>query len=260
MVLDPISEPVMIHFKDGSVLSGLLQSDLQSGKVIRFLPESSAHDRRAEQRLFIIKEVRVDEGRIQRTSDLSSRGLFVESLTVYSVGTILPVEMEFGNETLSLKARVVYTEPGIGMGLEFHRPSSGLRLKLAGILEREQAATSRFEVKDRRSAKERRSDRPESLRKYSRVRSRERRMPSVGIQTEIKLSDIKAVFFRNRFDVPGANGEEGIIEFRDGETLNGRFDDPSPESGGIFVEIGVAPDLFYRMFVVKSAIKSLEYL
>jgi hypothetical protein len=253
---------VTIHFKDGSVQNGLLHSDFLTGRTVRFEPLSSSRDRRGENRLFIIKDVKVDDGKIQRSSDLSSRGLFVETLAVYAVGTILPVELGFEDETIRVKARVAFNDPGIGMGLEFHRPSTGVRLKLEGILEKEKQAATRYGVKDRRTGKERRSDWAASLRTYSKVRKQERRnkSESSGKTVEIKLSDIKAVFFRKSFEIPGGAGEEGVIEFRDGEHLRGRFYDPSPESGGLFVEIRVTPDIHYKLYVTKSAIKSLEYL
>jgi hypothetical protein len=261
-VTDNRSDSVTIHFKDGSVQNGRLRSDLLVGRTLRFEPLSSARDRRGERRLFIIKEVRVDRGKVQRTSDLSSLGLFVESLTVHPIGAVVPVELGAGKDTIRLKGRVVFNDPGIGSGLEFDRPSTKLRLKLEGVLERERRAAERFEAKDRRSGKERRAARSGSPKKHHRARARDRRSPpeADGKPREIRLSDIKAVFFRKGLEFSRGNGHEGTIEFRDGENLTGRFYDPSPESGGIFVEIRVAPDLYYKMFVNKSAIKTLEYL
>jgi hypothetical protein len=262
LVADKKLDWVTIHFKDGSVQTGLLHSDPWVGKSLRFEPLSSVRDRRGERRWFIIKEVRVDNGKVQRTSDLSSRGMFVETLTVHPVGTVVPVELGAGDDTISLRGRVAFNDPGIGTGLEFDRPRTGLRLKLEGILERERRASARFETKDRRSGKDRRSTPSGNKKRYSKTRHTDRRRPhkTDGLPLEIKFSDIKAVFFRKGLEFSREGGEEGTIEFRDGETLNGRFHDPSPESGGIFVEIRVAPDLYYQLYVTKSSIKSLEYL
>lgn len=260
------SDPVTIHFNDGSVQSGLLHSDLLSGRAVRFQKHTSSRDRRGEDRVFVIKEVRVDQGRIQRTTDLSGRGMFIDTLTVYGVDTILPVELILGDQKIRLDARVAFHEPGIGMGLEFHHLPSGVRLKLEGIIEQERQEVKRVELNDRRSWKERRTklegEGQGKTKIFRGIRSRDRRHEpeDVGEPVDIRFSDIKAIFFRKSFEMSGEGGEEGIIEFRDGESLKGRFFDPSPESGGIFVEIRLAPDLYYRMFVVKSAIKSLEYL
>jgi len=54
-----------------------------------------------------------------RTSDLSRAGCYIDTLNPTPARTVIRVRLTHGGEELDLPARVVYTSPGLGMGIRF---------------------------------------------------------------------------------------------------------------------------------------------
>ena len=54
-----------------------------------------------------------------RTSDLARGGCFVDTISTFPVGTGVAIRLTFERKTFEAKARVVYAQQGMGMGLAF---------------------------------------------------------------------------------------------------------------------------------------------
>ncbi len=54
-----------------------------------------------------------------QTSDLGLGGCYVDTLNPLNVGTQVKIRLTHRNQTFESHARVVYTHPGVGMGLTF---------------------------------------------------------------------------------------------------------------------------------------------
>jgi PilZ domain len=54
-----------------------------------------------------------------RSSDLGRGGCFIDSISPFPVGTDTILQLTFEQKTFEAKARVVYTQMGMGMGLVF---------------------------------------------------------------------------------------------------------------------------------------------
>lgn len=266
-------QPVLIHFKNGAVQKGLLQSSLLSARSIRYTPKSPLDDRRQTPRVPFIKEVKVDRMGIRRAADLSAGGIYVETLVMHPPGAVLPLSFNLDRETVSLKAKVAFTEPGIGMGLEFCHVPAAVRCKLEALIQQisrdaGDARPPRRGEGDRRARQLRlvKGARPTPREKRRRERRSARRAPSPA-PVEVKLSQVKAVFFL-KGGVPPASPKGGfqqkgnavLIEFRDGEQIMGTIQDFSPETPGFFVDLPVKHRLSYTAYIIKSAVKQFSYL
>ena len=81
-------------------------------------------DKRHDPRVPLIAAVEVTEvatgARLSaRTSDLSRSGCYIDTLNPTPSKTVVRVRLTHGNEELELPGRVVYTSPGLGMGIRF---------------------------------------------------------------------------------------------------------------------------------------------
>jgi hypothetical protein len=57
---------------------------------------------------------------VASTKDISANGLYMNTLTVLSEGTLLMLRIPLGDEQLIVKAKVVYSNPGRGVGVHFY--------------------------------------------------------------------------------------------------------------------------------------------
>jgi hypothetical protein len=57
-----------------------------------------------------------------RTSDVSKTGCYIDTLTPLVKGTIVYVQLRQGRERFETICTVVYVNPGLGMGIQFHEP------------------------------------------------------------------------------------------------------------------------------------------
>nr|MCC6900939.1 PilZ domain-containing protein [Polyangiaceae bacterium] len=83
-------------------------------------PPPAATATRAEERVSFIRDVEVTDLGSCRSSDLSSRGIFIETLASLNVGNELELcfRLEHDDPPISVRARVVYAHP-MGAGLAF---------------------------------------------------------------------------------------------------------------------------------------------
>jgi len=57
-----------------------------------------------------------------RTSDVSKTGCYIDTLAPLAKGTRVYVQLRQGRERFETIGTVVYVNPGLGMGIQFHEP------------------------------------------------------------------------------------------------------------------------------------------
>lgn len=85
-------------------------------------PEVPGPAARSEERVSFIRDVQVVDVGTCRSSDLSSRGIFIETLSTLTVGGVLELtfKLEHEDPPIQVQARVVYAHP-LGAGLAFRK-------------------------------------------------------------------------------------------------------------------------------------------
>lgn len=85
-------------------------------------PPPDTSTTRTEERVSFIRDVEVTDLGACRSSDLSSRGIFVETLATLNVGDELELRfrLEHDDPPITVRARVVYSHP-MGGGLSFRQ-------------------------------------------------------------------------------------------------------------------------------------------
>lgn len=104
-------------------------SSLSSDSSRRSKAVNTAEDRRRSERFpfsAVAEVVDVDSHtRINaRVSDFSRHGCYLDVINVFAAGTVVQVSIQHANLHLDVAATVVYSLPGMGMGLAF-KPLSG---------------------------------------------------------------------------------------------------------------------------------------
>jgi PilZ domain len=96
-----------------------------------------------------------------RTTDLGPGGCFVDTLTPFPVGAQVRVTVYRGNSRFETRGTIVYSQPGLGMGVAFEKLDAGQRAALDAWFE--QVTAGRHIPESRRppayGAKEAASDR-----------------------------------------------------------------------------------------------------
>ena len=264
--MDAVRQEVVLHFRDGTLQAGDLLSSLLYGKSAQFLPHSAVYDRRRAQRKSVVKEVKVDDLGVRRAIDLSSHGIFIDSLTMYPEGRLVVLSFKLQGETIQLDARVVYNEPGIGMGLEFIAIPVDLQIKIDVATQGNSGGAMGDPKSDRRAGPDRRisSKIPEYVwkRPSTRIRYQDRRntAPASGKPVDLDFSKIKAVFFQAPVDFPRTHGQAARITLRDREKVEGILYHLSPEAMGVMLDLPIGENEVYSIFIIKSTILRVEYL
>jgi hypothetical protein len=260
--------PIVIHFKDGRIDRGTLVSSLLSDGPLRYRPQTPGDERRSVPRVPLLTEVRIEGVTVGRASDISARGFFLETLTPYAVGGVLTVALRIDTDAIEAGARVVFVDPGVGMGLEFKRLSSAVRHRLDAAVHRLAKSAEHLTSSGRRRTGDRRDERANARRGQWDGRKGERRggteqeaLPPV----EVNLADVKSIFFvdpAQREAIPdwGADPMERqvTVQFRDGETIHGTLHEMSPEADGFFVALRLDERNTHTVYVVKSAVTSIQ--
>jgi c-di-GMP-binding flagellar brake protein YcgR len=92
--------------------------------------ESSSDERRQYDRARLIVDVHFDGGDatgVASTRDISLGGLYMSTQTEIPIGEILALRIPLGGQHVVIKAEVVYSHPGQGVGVRFHRLSDSAR-------------------------------------------------------------------------------------------------------------------------------------
>lgn len=98
--------------------------------------ESSSDERRQFNRSRLIVDVHFDGAEstgIASTKDMSPGGVYLTTHSVLPLGARLTLRIPLGGEQLVVKAEVVYSDPGRGVGVRFH----GVTDEARAVMERE---------------------------------------------------------------------------------------------------------------------------
>jgi hypothetical protein len=98
--------------------------------------EISQDERRHYDRSRLIVDVRFDGGDatgVASTKDISVGGLYMSTQTEIPIGETLALRLNLGGQQVVVKGDVVYSNPGHGVGVRFHRLADDTR----AIMERE---------------------------------------------------------------------------------------------------------------------------
>ena len=80
------------------------------------------NERRIEKRVPFIKEIEVIGLGMRRCSDLSIGGMYLETVAMFPVGTVLDLRFKLqdsSEESIQVQARVSYVHTGLGLGVRF---------------------------------------------------------------------------------------------------------------------------------------------
>jgi hypothetical protein len=84
--------------------------------------ETGQPDRRRQKRVHFVKEVEVIGVGVRRCSDLSTEGMYLETVHSVPVGTICDLQFKLNDsdpQPIKVQARVIYVHENVGMGLNF---------------------------------------------------------------------------------------------------------------------------------------------
>ncbi|PYP83605.1 MAG: hypothetical protein DMF61_22835 [Blastocatellia bacterium AA13] len=85
--------------------------------------QNRSADKRKEKRIAYLCEVQCEGASVgslnTRINDLSSSGLFIDSMTCFPVGSVLKLKFRIRENEISTSAEVRYCMPQIGMGVQF---------------------------------------------------------------------------------------------------------------------------------------------
>jgi hypothetical protein len=258
---------IVIHFKDGRIDRGLLASSLLTHEALRYRPQAINGERRGDSRLPILTDVKVDRLTVGRVTDVSARGAFVETLAPYPVGTVVTVSLQLGAEPIEAAARVAFSDPGVGIGVEFIRLSTPARLRLDAGLHRLVNGGRGTLSGRRRAANRRAAPAPCATPRWDGRRDDRRQVAEVepAEPIDVDLETVKSIFFVESDERPGvgAGGADPLdrqvtVEFRDGEMIQGTFQDFAPDTAGFFIALRLDERHTHTVYVVKSAVKSLQ--
>ncbi|HET8759950.1 MAG TPA: PilZ domain-containing protein [Nitrospiria bacterium] len=265
---EPWTHAIVIHFQDGRIDRGVLTSSLFSGTTLTYRPNLVTGERRTVVRVPLLTEAKIDRLTVGRVTDVSAQGAFVETLAPYPIGTALTISLRIDNELINAPARVVFSDPGVGMGLEFTRPSTAEWNRVDAALHR-LVRGERTQSAGRRRDANRRTGRgaPAGPRRWD-ARHRDRRhvaQPETAAPIMVDLAKVKSVFFIESNDQP-RNGNSGgdpldrevTVEFRDGEMIHGTMGELDSDAPGFFVALRLDEQHTHTVYVVKSAVKSIQ--
>ncbi|MFZ5876809.1 MAG: PilZ domain-containing protein [Nitrospirota bacterium] len=263
------AQPIVIHFKDGRIDRGLLASSLLTHETLQYRPRTIDGERRGDSRLPVLTDAKIDRLTVVRVTDVSARGAFVETLTPYPVGTVVTVSLRLGAEPIETAARIAFSDPGVGMGVEFIRLSTAERHRLDAGLHRLVNGGSTAVSGRRRAANRRTSPGPDARPRWD-GRRQDRRQSNVSVMETaqpipVDLETVKSIFFVESTVRPEvAEGGAALldrqvtVEFRDGEMIQGTLGDFSPDTVGFFIALRLDERHAHTVYVVKSAVKSLQ--
>ncbi len=260
-------QPIVIHFKDGRIDRGLLASSLLTHETLRYRPQVITGERRGDSRLPFLTDVKIDRLTVARVTDVSARGAFVETLTPYPVGTVVTASLRLDAEAFEVAARVAFSDPGVGMGVEFIRLSTAERHRLDAGLHRLVNGKRGAQSGRRRAANRRAAPAPSAPPRWD-GRKQERRQGAEMDPADpiaVDLETVKSIFFVESDERPGVGAwgadpldRQVTVEFRDGEMIQGTLRDFAPDTMGFFIALRLDGRHAHTVYVVKSAVKSLQ--
>ncbi|MGE5894835.1 MAG: PilZ domain-containing protein [bacterium] len=91
-------------------------------------------EQRKYRRFPFTEDVLVDGTRLCTCTDISEGGLYLSSIQFFEERSIIRISIPFKGENLEVQARVIYCQPGIGMGVMFFELSDAQRSKIKELV------------------------------------------------------------------------------------------------------------------------------
>lgn len=95
----------------------------------------STLDHRKYHRVPFREDITVDGTKMCTSMDISEGGIFISAIQIFEENSILELSIPFKGDKLKVKARVVYIQPGIGIGLEFTDLSDEQKKSIKELIE-----------------------------------------------------------------------------------------------------------------------------
>ena len=109
--------------------------NIMSGNDIIAYMDKDPRERRKNKRIPFIADIIID-GVMKTTSvEISEGGLYVSTMQPFNENTEIDVTIPFKGEMSALKAQVLYSHPGIGIGVKFIDLNDEQRRKLKELIE-----------------------------------------------------------------------------------------------------------------------------
>ena len=97
--------------------------------------DKDLRERRKYERIPFIKDIMVDGAMKATSAENSEDGLYVSTMQPFDEKTVINITIPFKEEVFTLKAQVLYSHPGIGIGVEFIDLNDEQRRKLKELIE-----------------------------------------------------------------------------------------------------------------------------
>jgi hypothetical protein len=76
-------------------------------------------EQRKYERFPFREDILVDGTKMCTSMDISEGGLYISAIQIFEENSVIELTIPFRGDKLTIKARVKYIHPGIGMGVEF---------------------------------------------------------------------------------------------------------------------------------------------
>ena len=76
-------------------------------------------ERRKHKRVSFREDVVIDGSKLCTSSDISEGGMYVSAISSFEEDNTIDVTIPYKGQNITVKARVQYCQPGIGMGIMF---------------------------------------------------------------------------------------------------------------------------------------------
>jgi len=91
-------------------------------------------ERRKSQRFAFREDILIDGAKLCTSNEISEGGLFVSAIQIFEEGEVIDITIPFGSEQITVKGKVKYCQPGIGMGVMFHNLTDEQKMKIKKLV------------------------------------------------------------------------------------------------------------------------------
>jgi hypothetical protein len=93
-------------------------------------------DRRKKERIPFREHILIDGIRPTTSIDISEGGIYLSSIQFFEENTIVDISIPFQDETIDVKGKVQFHQPGIGLGIMFIDLTEDQKAKIQKIISR----------------------------------------------------------------------------------------------------------------------------
>ncbi|NWF76760.1 MAG: PilZ domain-containing protein [Nitrospirae bacterium] len=99
-------------------------------------------ERRRYKRYAFHEDIIIDGSKHCTTMDISEGGLYVSAMQIFEKGNVIEITIPFGEQNITVKAKVQYCQPGIGMGIMFIDLNEQQKMLIKKLIDRIKENTS----------------------------------------------------------------------------------------------------------------------